>query len=133
MGYFINDQIRGIDINEKREYRAFCRKPDVIGDPVGNGMFSGLGKGCRDCPLASVGGMLFAVHDDDNGFYAGFAVMSGNEKGEVPGPVRRSIRNRERIQNRSRIVDGKGTASDLIGIVRVILRGQADTDILSCL
>ena len=77
--------------------------------------------------------MLFTVDNDDNGFYTGFIVISGNGKCEVPGPVRRSIRNREGIQDRSRIVDGKRTATDLIGIVRVILRGQADTDVLSCL
>ena len=77
--------------------------------------------------------MLFSVDNDENGFYTGFIVISGNGKCEVPGPVRRSIWNRKGIKDRSRIVDGKRTAVDLIGIVRVILRGQTDTDVLSCL
>ena len=55
MRYFIDDQIRRIDIDEKSEYGAFRRKPDVIGDPVGNGMFPGFGKGYRYCSLAAVG------------------------------------------------------------------------------
>ena len=75
--------------------------------------------------------MFFSVNDDDNGFYTGFIVMTGNGKCEAPGPVRRSIRNREGIQDRRRIVNGKGTAADFVSIVSVILRGQADTDVLS--
>ena len=57
--------------------------------------------------------------------------MTGNGKAEIPVAVRRSVRYREGVQDGSGVVNGKGTAADLVGIVRVILRGQADADVFS--
>ena len=96
-------------------------------------MLSGTGEYYRYPALAAVERMLFSVNDDDDRIHTGLVVVSGDGKADTPIPVGRCVRNCEGIQDRGCIVDGKGTAADLIGIVRVILRGQADTDVLSCL